>query len=168
MRLERLMLAMACCLTLSACGIYNGTKATLTEMLGEPPVKAISLLAEPPANGGYPIAVDVVFVYDEVAWEVLPELRAGEWFATRVDQKSRYANQIDILSWELVPGQAVKDVALPPRLRAALGAVVYADYVEFDDSGAHRAVIQKRSRVQVYLQEQGFEVRDVNAWGEPS
>jgi hypothetical protein len=159
---ERLGLAVALAgsLSLTACGIYGGAKNALTQMLGTPPLSAISLLATPSVNKGYPVAVDVVFVYDKLAWEALPKLRAGEWFSARTDMKLLYAKQLDILSWELVPGQRVDKVALPERLRAALGTVVFADY---SGTGSYRAVIQNRSRVQIYLDVQGFEVRDVDA-----
>lgn len=163
MRLERSCAVFACSLALAGCGIYSGTKSALTEMLGTPPVKSLGLVATSPANGGYPVAVDVVFVYDQGAWEALPKLKAGEWFTGRSDMKSRYATQLDVLSWELVPGQRVDNVELPPRLRAAVGAVVFADY---NGPGAYRAVLQSRSKVLVHLNASDFDVRDVTAEGE--
>lgn len=162
MRPERLgwVIALACSWPLTGCGIYGGAKGALTQMLGTPPLTAISLHATPTVNKGYPIAVDVVFVYDKLAWDALTKLRAGEWFVARTDMKLLYAKQLDVLSWELVPGQRVQRVPLPERLRAALGTVIFADYT---GTGAYRAVLQNRSRVQVYLDAQGFEVRDVEA-----
>lgn len=139
--------------------MYSGAKGALSQMLGAPPLTAISLYATPTVNKGYPVAVDVIFVYDEAAWDALPKLRASEWFAARADMKLLYGKQLDVLSWELVPGQRVQKVELPERLRAALGTLIFADYTS---PGAYKAVIQKRSRVHVYLDVQGFEVRDVD------
>jgi type VI secretion system protein len=161
MRPEQLgwIVVLAGSVAISGCGIFDGARGAFTKMLGKPPVTAVSLVATPGVNNGYPVAVDVVFVYDQTAWDALPKLRACEWFSARTDMKLLYARQLDILSWELVPGQRLNRVTLPERLRSALGAVVFADYT---GTGAYRAVVQSRNRVQVNLGAQGFEVRDVD------
>lgn len=122
----RLVTVIAILFTMTACStMIDYGKSWMT---GPPVLRKLEIQAAKDMNGGYPVAVDLVFIKSHDAHKKLALLRAQEWFTGKQDFIRQYPNQLTVLSWELVPGQALRSVALPEAHRAAAGAFIFADY----------------------------------------
>lgn len=94
----------------------------------------LSIQAQPDANQGGAVAVDVVLLYDLTVQGDLLKLPAQEWFRKRAQIQRDHPDDIAVRSWELVPGQSV-DAVTVDRKTSPLAAVVYANYAT---PGDHR------------------------------
>jgi type VI secretion system protein len=94
---------------------------------------AISVAAQ--ANLDTPIAVDAVLVRNPQLFDILLGLPAAKWFAQRDQLRRDYPKDLNVLSYEVVPGQQI--VAAPFQFdgQRAAGVLVFADY---QTPGAHR------------------------------
>lgn len=108
------------------------------------------------ANGGNPVALDLVLVSDKELLEELQKLSAADWFEKRAQIILDHPKETDLWvgHWEWVPGQVVHldDVKVAPEVRAA---VVYANYFI---PGEHRAVLDPHRDVLLTLGEGGLKV----------
>ena len=97
----------------------------------------LEVRAEEAANNEYPLAMDVVYVYDDELLAKLLAMTAREWFEQRQSlMNAADEGTFDTWSWEWTPGHDTT-VALPIRSSVA-GAVVFVNYFS---SGQHRARI---------------------------
>jgi hypothetical protein len=119
----------------------------------------VGLRAEEGANGNAPVAVAVLVVYDDVVFAELSKLSASEWFQQSEQYQKDNPNMVsfDLLSWELMPGQEVKESVVPLQERPSKG-LVFADYYA---NGRHRARFRPARRILVLLGKQGFDVVDL-------
>ena len=119
----------------------------------------VGLRAEEAANGNAPVAVAVLVVYDDSVFNELSKLSATEWFQQAEQYQKDNPNMVsfDLLSWELMPGQEVKESVVPLQERPAKG-LVFADYYA---GGRHRARFRPDRRILVLLGKQGFDVVDL-------
>jgi hypothetical protein len=98
----------------------------------------------PEANGGNPVALDLLLVSDKNLLKELQKMTATDWFAKRnqiiLDHPKE--GQLVVRQWEWVPGQVIPPdrLKVPPEIKAA---VVFANYF---NPGEHRAVIDPRAK----------------------
>jgi type VI secretion system protein len=97
----------------------------------------LEVRAEETANNEYPLAMDVVYVYDDELLAKVLAMTAREWF----DQRQTLMNTVDegtldTWSWEWTPGHDTT-VAIPLS-GSVVGAVVFVNYFSV---GQHRARI---------------------------
>lgn len=90
---------------------------------------SVSLEAVADLNQSMPVAVDIVFLYDEALAVTVAHLSAPEWFERKSHLLLGFPEQIDIVSHELVPTTAPFVPSLPPRHRAARRVLVFANYL---------------------------------------
>jgi predicted component of type VI protein secretion system len=108
------------------------------------------------ANGGNPVALDLVLVSDKDLLKELQKMTAGQWFERReqivLDHPKR--GELVVVSREWAPGQVVAPDSLKvaPEVRAA---VVFANYF---NPGEHRAVLDPRRDFLIKLGEEKIEV----------
>ena len=107
------------------------------------------------ANGGNPIALDLLLVSDNELLNELKKMSAAEWFQRReqivLDHRR---GGLVVNMWELVPGQFVSR----DNLKVGSGvkaAVIFANYFK---PGEHRTIITSRGNVLIRLGEDKFEV----------
>ncbi|MCA9544144.1 MAG: hypothetical protein KC613_07125 [Myxococcales bacterium] len=125
----------------------------------------MALRAEQDANENAPIAVSVLVVYDEGVFSELSRLSATEWFQQRDQYMKDNPDHIsfDIVGWEVMPGQEIKELAVDLQARKAKG-LVFADY--YNVAGRHRARFRPDRRILVLLGDKGFDVVDLDDAGE--
>jgi type VI secretion system protein len=109
------------------------------------------------ANGGNPVAIDILLVSDKELLKQLQKMTASDWFAKREQIILDHPKEQDlvVLSHEWVPGQFVEPAHLKvsPEVKAG---IVFANYF---GPGEHRAILDPRSRdVQITLGEEKLEV----------
>jgi type VI secretion system protein len=80
------------------------------------------------ANDDSPIALDLVLAFSDPTFNRVMATPAEDWFAKRGDYLQAYGNDVRVLSWEVVPGQTVQNVVLPPDFGRAQGGVFFARY----------------------------------------
>lgn len=110
----------------------------------------------PEANGGNPVALDLLLVADKDLLKELQKMTASQWFERREQIVLDHPKQgeLVVVSREWSPGQVVapNTVKVAPEVRAA---VVFANYF---NPGEHRAVLDPRRDVLIKLGDEKIEV----------
>jgi type VI secretion system protein len=116
----------------------------------------VRVQVSPEANGGNPVAVDLLLVSNKELLKELQKMTAAEWFEKRAQFILDHPKEGELWvgRWEWVPGQVVRldDVKVAPKVRAA---VIFANYF---NPGEHRAVLDPRRDVTITLGESRLEV----------
>lgn len=108
--------------------------------------------ARPDANGNSALAVDVVMILEPGIADQIAKLPAADWFKRRAQFRRDYPDGIEVLSWELVPGQTTR--TKPDR--NVLDAFVFVGYAT---PGDHRERLGgKDEEVRILLEASGFVV----------
>lgn len=100
------------------------------------------------ANGGNPVALDILLVSDKNVLKELEKITATDWFADGGARRNQFIldhpkeKGLVVRQWEWVPGQAIAPdtVTIPADIKAA---VLFANYF---NPGEHRAVIDPRAK----------------------
>lgn len=134
--------------------------ALVTACGGHPQALKVGVEAEPDANNNSPIAVAVLVVYDRGVMRELSKLSAADWFE-QAEQRQRDnpdMRDFDVVSWEIMPGQRIKDLTMQLQGREAEG-LVFADYLA---EGEHRTRFNPVKQILVVLGKTKFNVVDVD------
>lgn len=107
------------------------------------------------ANQDSPIAVDIVYVYDQQLVPLLVQMTAHDWFQKRGQIAQAFPTGFDLASVEVVPGQQGPTETVPRKARQAIAAFVFADYAS---DGTHRARIDGIERALVALGDKDFAI----------
>jgi len=110
-------------------------------------VKTITLVTGPDTNGGQAIAVDLVFVTQDLPAKEIAKLNARDYYARRTQLLLDFPEAVQIRSWELAPGQLVKQADTHPPCNLA-GSFIFAGYAA---EGDHRAAVGNVSSLLVTL-----------------
>jgi hypothetical protein len=76
--------------------------------------KKVTIVTRPDTNGDRAIAVDLVFVTDDLPAGEIGKLSAHDYFLRRRQLLLDYPQSVQIRSWELAPGQLVKNAEVNP------------------------------------------------------
>lgn len=126
---------------------------------GGPTRLRVAVEAEPNANQNSPVAIAVLVVYEDSVMNELSKLTAAQWFE-QAEQRQRDnpdGSDFDILAWEVMPGQRIKELDLELQGREARG-LVFADYYS---QGDHRSRFNPSRTILVVLGVSGFNVVDI-------
>jgi type VI secretion system protein len=145
------VLALAWTFSAGGCGVATRARSLLGGRVD------VRVALSETANRNHPVAADLVVVRDPELLERLLGMSAREWFRQR-DQIQRDflpGKDLDVWSWEWVPGQRVPEQEIP-LAAGAEGGIVFADY---RTPGAHRARFNPFSDVFIQFTETDFHVR---------
>jgi type VI secretion system protein len=134
---------------LSSCGAVIFTRKVFGETL-DMEVKVADV-----ANDEYPLAMEVVYVYDEELLKTLLQMSAKQWFEKRNQLKNDFPDDSGFESWEweFTPGQ---EEMLHLPLRGGIeGGIIFVNYF---NEGQHRVRIQPFRDVKVRLDYSDFKV----------
>ncbi|MBK1662226.1 type VI secretion protein [Paracraurococcus ruber] len=120
-------------------------------------VRRIAIAVAPGANDNTPIALDLVHVSDRppLAGEI-GALAAADWFERRSQYQRDWARDLEVRSWEVVPGQVLPEERLPAP-RVSSDAFVFALYRR---PGAHRTRLASGGRLLVRLGAEEMQVEE--------
>jgi hypothetical protein len=109
------------------------------------------------ANGGNPVALDIVLVSDKNLLKELEKMTASQWFEKRNQIILDHPKESEMLvrQWEWAPGQVVAPdrLVVAPEIKAG---IIFANYF---NPGEHRAVIDPRAKdILIKLEENKLEV----------
>ena len=110
-------------------------------------VKTITVVTGPDTNGDQAIAVDLVFVTQDLPAKEIGKLNARDYFARRTQLLMDFPEAVQVRSWELAPGQLVEMADANPPCNL-VQTYLFADFVS---QGDHRATLINASAVQVTL-----------------
>jgi type VI secretion system protein len=110
-------------------------------------VKTLTLATGPDTNGDRAIAVDLVFVTQDLPAQEIGKLGARDYFSRRAQLLRDFPQAVQVRSWELAPGQLVEKADTDPPCNL-VQTYVFADYAM---QGDHRATLGNVSSVLVTL-----------------
>jgi hypothetical protein len=110
-------------------------------------VKTVTLVTGPDTNGDRAIAVDLVFVTQDLPAQEIGKLDARDYFSRRAQILRDFPQTVQVRSWELAPGQLVEMADAKPPCNL-VQTYLFAD---FASQGDHRATLINASAVQVTL-----------------
>jgi len=133
-----------------AAGLLLGACSMVPSWLGGgPSISRISIAADPDANRNSAVAVDLVMLTDPEAAAAIMKLSARDWFERRQQFTRDYPDGLRILSWELAPGQVLRDAPVDSP-GGMTNAIIFAGY---RGDGDHRLRLGDVSRVRLLLDE---------------
>lgn len=100
----------------------------LTILTGCMAVRHLVINTVSQSNNAFPVAVDVVFVYQDELIPTVSEMNGLQWFEAKSQLELRHQNDIDVISFELVPGVEEQVVQLPQSVKKAKKALIFANY----------------------------------------
>jgi hypothetical protein len=139
-------------------GCPKGPKIVTKRLPGGPKESKIEVTVrvDANANGGNPVALDLLLVSDKELLKELQKMSAGDWFEKRAQIILDHpkVGDLSVSRFEWVPGQVVHldEVRVAPEVRAA---IVFANYF---NPGEHRAVLDPHKDVKLTLGENKLEV----------
>lgn len=110
------------------------------------------------ANQNSAIAVDVVNVENKKVLDSVLAMSSVDWFKKKVDLQRTFPKDLNVNSWEWVPGQFVKPIKIR-NSRSAKAIVLFASYTT---PGEHRAVLPGHGTVSVNFLEKDFALSTAN------
>ena len=96
--------------------------------------------------------MDVVLLYDSSLTDRFLQLTAAEWFLHREQLTRDFPNEIDVFSWEVVPGQRLSDLAVNRRTGTTAGFV----FARYATAAPNRLRLTDQSTVEVRLMRDSF------------
>jgi len=110
-------------------------------------VSRVTLVTEPDTNMDRAIAIDLVFITQDLPAQEIGKLSARDYFSRRPQLIRDYPDAVNIRSWELAPGQLVEKADANPPCNL-VRTYLFANYAA---DGDHRAVLGNASAVLVTL-----------------
>ncbi len=80
------------------------------------------------ANNDTPVALDLVFVYNDLLTGELMKMDAGAWFKSKPDLSLKFRNSFKVLSYEVVPFSETDTTHMPSKHRHAVSIILFAKY----------------------------------------
>ena len=137
----RLVLALVLALTAPGCSVGICMRSLFGETLD------VHAVTDATTNDEYPVAMDVVFVYDDELFAKVLQMTAKEWFEGRGAMMNGAGKEnLESWQWEWTPGHDTT-VSIPLRSGVS-GAVIFVNYFS---SGQHRVRIHPRQDINVRL-----------------
>lgn len=116
----------------------------------------VAVEADSAANDNSAVSLAVLVVYDDAEMAELRRKSAREWFA-EAEQRQRDnpdGNKFDLVTWELMPGQRIRERTIELKGEPAEG-LVFADYY---GDGQHREAFNPARRIQIQLLKDRFHI----------
>ena len=110
--------------------------------------RAIDIQIPPGANHDWPVAIDIVYVFDDQVAKQLQSLSAADWFRQRNDIGALYPGKLRVVSYEFVPGQLGPIEHVTGKNTKAFAVFAFANY---RGPGVHRARLDRFKKVVIRL-----------------
>lgn len=142
-------------LLLSACSATKSVLKTVG-LASDNALATLSVESVYNSNRNTPVAVDVVFISDENITPLLSPLSGPEWFNQKTALIKRYANELDLVSLEVVPLSYLDNIALPSNHKNAKNILLFANYRSAD--GQYVAELSHLKTIKIRLLRDSYEL----------
>ena len=155
---------------LSGCGTFpsigNRINKTMAKVVpfysfNKTQLESISLHSAVNSNNNLPVALDIVFIFNDEAAQVLSSLSGPDWFANKKSLLLRYQQQLVMTELEVVPHTAEKKLKLPNNYFSAVTVLLFANYLAHD--GQYQADISQYHELKITLYKKGYVLEDKGA-----
>lgn len=109
-------------------------------------------------NSNSPVTVDILVFYDAESMKKVAALTADKYFSQKDQLQKDYGDQIDFFSYEVVPGQKMKDQDVNLSKSTGLAAVAFGRY---STPGPHRVAIGGDRVIQLDLEKNDFKITTI-------
>ena len=141
--------ALRCGMLLAAMLVMLWPAAGIAQDCASAGPRDVAIQSDAGSNGGVPVALDIVFVTDEAAWQELSQMAAAEYFERRAQLGTDFPGGVVTLAFEIVPGQQIEGVQTSWSCDA-VGALVFANY---SSAGDHRLSVGEAEAGTIFLGE---------------
>jgi hypothetical protein len=90
-------------------------------------VESLGLFVPPDQSLNSAIQVDVVFIYSKEALITVNNIDASQWFTQKTAFLAEFAQQLDLMQWQLVEGFSQSSDSLPDNHKKAILVLVFAN-----------------------------------------
>lgn len=104
-------------------------------------------------NSNAPVDVHLIIIYDDGVMGQVGAMTAEQYFAAEAQLRKDHANDIDIVEWEVVPGQEMESETIMMSKAYGKGAFIFGRYTTPD---AHREGIADEQEITLHLDEKDF------------
>lgn len=111
-------------------------------------LETVSVSVDANANQDTAVAMDLLIVYEDALVNTLFKLSALEYFEKKAQILRDTPGQMDVWSWEVVPGQIIPPRPIKMTQSIPRGAIVFANYLT---PGDHRVRVGKEKAILVKL-----------------
>lgn len=133
-----------CALSLSGCGL-------MPNLIPDIQTEKIRISASPKVNQGFPVAVDIVLLNENLLVEVVKDLSGKEWFKKRDQFAIDHPKLAHVIRREVVEGENLPVVKLKYSQRTkAKGVFVFANFLA---DGTHRLRIDTIKEPKIVLKD---------------
>ena len=152
MCLRRMFLSALLCISLGGCsdGAFQGAMKMEKAKIW---LEKVNFKVAKNVNGNSPIAVRLVIAYDDGVMGEVSKMTADQFFEQESQLKKDHANDMDVISWEVVPGQEMDSESISPTKAYGKGGFVFARYSTPD---AHREALADEQVITIHLDEKDF------------
>jgi|GEM_PF-2259406 len=106
------------------------------------------------SNNNVPVALDIVFVFNDKAAEVLSALSGPDWFINKKRLLLRYQKNLVVSEQEVVPYTAEYVLILPKNYFNAVSVYLFANYL--DQDGQYQADLTQYKVLKITLNRQNY------------
>ncbi len=150
--LGRLCVSVILCFPLAACS--DGAIAGAIKMeKAKVWLEKVRFKISKAVNGNAPVSVHLIIIYEEGVLGEVSKMTADQYFAAEPQLRKDHAIDIDIITWEFVPGEEVEPEVIRPTRAYGLGAFIFAHY---STPEAHREGIADEQEITLHLDEKDF------------
>lgn len=152
MFLRRICLSVLLCIPLGGCsdGALQGAVKMEKAKIW---LEKVNFKVAKNVNGNSPIAVRLVIAYDDGVMGEVSKMTADQFFEKESQLKKDHANDMDVVAWEVVPGQEMDSESISPTKAYGKGGFVFARYSTPD---AHRESLADEQVITIHLDEKDF------------
>jgi hypothetical protein len=150
--LRWMFLGMSLCTSLQGCAdgaLPGAVKMEIAKIW----IEKVNFKVSKKVNSNAPVDVHLIIAYDDGVMGQLAGMTAEQYFAGLDQLRKDHANDIDVVEWEIVPGQEQDPETITMTKAYGKGAFVFARYSTPD---AHRVGLADEEEVTLHLDEKDF------------
>lgn len=110
-------------------------------------------------NNKAAVTVDVLVFYEKKLFEKILKLPSDKYFDQKEQLQKDYPTEMDVFSFEVIPGQRTHDQHVETSRASGVGCIVFAHYTT---PGAHRVVVGPNDAILIELDKKDFKVKVVD------
>lgn len=123
-------------------------------------IESVAVISDPDSNENLPVALDILFIFDEKTAKALSHLSGPDWFAGKQALLLKYQQKMVLSELEVVPQSAEQQIVLPEHFYKAIVVLLFANY--FAPLGQYQADITQFNELKITLKKRGYVLEELN------